>query len=300
MQGRRSTSGGPFSCPRHEEEPIPQPPRQSFDDLVRLMARLRDPRTGCPWDREQTLETLRPYLLEETHELLEALEGGDPAAHCEELGDLLLQIIFQSQLRSEAGQFGIEDVVDGLARKLLRRHPHVFGDEQARDAGQVIATWERVKAGEKGPGGALAGVPRSLPALAGAQKLSERAARVGFDWQHAGQVMDKVREELAELEEALALPEPEPRREAASWELGDLLFALANLARHLNLQAEELLRQANQRFRERFGLVESLCRERGLDIRKASLDELEALWQEAKRFLAKGVSGREPPSGESA
>jgi len=263
---------------------------KTFADLVGVMARLRAPQGGCPWDREQTLASLRPYLLEEAHELLEALERGDPRAHCEELGDVLLQIVFQAQIASELGQFGIDQVVDGITRKLLRRHPHVFGEEQAASPDEVAVHWERVKAEEKAgrgaPGGLLAGVPRSLPALLQAQRLSERAGRVGFDWRDAAQVMEKVREELGELEQALATADEAERRAQAAWEIGDLLFALANLARHLSLQAEELARATCQRFRERFGRMQELAAERGLDLRTAGLERLEALWQEAKRELA--------------
>ncbi len=258
------------------------------------MARLRAPEGGCPWDRAQTLETLEPYLIEEAYELLEAMERGEPRAHCEELGDVLLQIVFQAQIASERGQFGIEQVVDGIARKLVRRHPHVFGDGQAASPGEVALHWERIKAEEKaerggratGPGGLLAGVPKSMPALLQAQRLSERAGRVGFDWRDAGQVMEKVREEVAELEAALAGTDPHARQAEAAWEIGDLLFALANLARHLSLQSEELLRAACQRFRERFQHMEQVAAQRGLDMQAMSLEQLEALWQEAKRELA--------------
>jgi MazG family protein len=255
------------------------------------MARLRAPAGGCPWDRVQTFETLKPYLIEEAYELLEAVERGEPRAHCEELGDVLLQIVFHAQIASELGQFDIDQVVDGIARKLLRRHPHVFGEDQASSPGEVTVHWERIKAeeqaakGEQGRG-LLDGVPRSLPALLQAQRLSERAGRVGFDWHDAAQVMEKVREEMAEFEAAFARIDPEARQAELAWELGDLLFALANLGRHLSFQSEDLLRAACQRFRDRFQHMEQLAGQRGLDMKTMGLDQLEALWQEAKRALA--------------
>lgn len=271
--------------------------RYTFDDLVAIMARLRAP-DGCPWDHEQTLDSLRPFLLEEVYELLGALDEGDPAAHREELGDVLLQIVFQSQIASEQGSFDAHDVVDTIARKLLRRHPHVFGEETAGTAGEVVAKWERVKAAEKprsaSPDGAapsvLDGLPRAMPALQAAGRLSVRAARTGFDWEGPRQVLDKIREELAELEQALA---EEPASTArAAWELGDLIFAGANLARHLGLDGEDLLRAANRRFEARFRLVEQKAAARGIDMRSATIDQLEALWQEAKDLIASGPTGQ--------
>jgi len=255
------------------------------------MARLRAP-DGCPWDREQTLQSLRPYLIEEAYELLEAMDGGDPDQHCEELGDLLLQIVFQSQLAAERGHFDARDVVAGLCRKLVRRHPHVFGEESAASADDVVVHWERIKRQEKqrrdgsAPAGALDGVPASLPGLLAAQKLGQRAARVGFDWDGPQAVREKLHEEIGELEQALDAAPGTERRAALAWELGDLLFAATNLARHLDLDAEDALRLANQRFRRRFALVERLAAERGIDLRQADIDALEALWQEAKARLA--------------
>ncbi|MBN2494166.1 MAG: nucleoside triphosphate pyrophosphohydrolase [Deltaproteobacteria bacterium] len=264
----------------------PETERYELGDLIAILARLRAP-DGCPWDREQSLASLRSYLIEEAHELLEAIDRDDAEAHREELGDLLLQIVFQSQIRAEQGRFDMRDVVDGLARKLLRRHPHVFGQEQADTPAEVVVHWERIKQQEKAgqepaSASALDSVPRSLPALLSAHRLGERAARSGFDWESAHQVLTKVHEELAEL---LAELEPEPSARAGE-ELGDLLFALANLARHLSLCSEDLLRQANRRFRERFAALERLAEERGLQLDQADADALEALWQQAKRSLA--------------
>jgi len=271
--------------------------RYTFDDLIAIMARLRSLQ-GCPWDREQTLDSLRPFLLEEVYELLQAIDEEDPAAHREELGDVLLQIVFQSQIASEQGHFDARDVVDTIARKLLRRHPHVFGDETARTAGDVVIKWERVKAAEKKeredtagtvPRSVLDGLPRSLPALLAADRLSVRAARAGFDWENPGQVLDKLREELGELEQALA---GDQGAERAGCEIGDLLFAATNLARHLGLDAEDLLRAANRRFERRFRLVEQTAAAGGIDMRTASLDQLEALWQQAKESIDRGASGQ--------
>ncbi len=264
--------------------------KKTFDDLVAIMARLRAD-DGCPWDREQTLETLKPYLIEEAYEVLEAIEAGEPAQHCEELGDVLLQIAFQSQLAAEKGDFDAADVTDAICRKLLRRHPHVFGHEQAETAADVITHWERIKKNEKqakpGADGAQAsildGVPRSLPALLAAHKLSERAARVGFDWPQIDGVLDKVEEELEEIKQAAELTEGTERQRQLEWEVGDLLFAVVNLARHLGLSAEDALRQANQRFRARFGHLERQAARTGLDLNSADLDQLESLWSQAKR-----------------
>jgi len=261
--------------------------KKSFDDLVGIMARLRAD-DGCPWDREQTLETLRPYLIEEAYEVLEAIESDEPAQHCEELGDLLLQIAFQAQIAAERGDFDALDVTDGICRKLLRRHPHVFGQERAETAADVVVHWERIKKDEKQldptePHSVLDGVPRSAPALLAAQKLSERAARVGFDWRRADDVLDKVAEELDEIEQARRLPAGPDRDRQLAWELGDLLLAVVNLARHLGTDAEDALRAANQRFRRRFGSLEQEAGRRDLDLKDLSEQELEALWQQAKR-----------------
>jgi tetrapyrrole methylase family protein/MazG family protein len=245
------------------------------------MRRLRSEQ-GCPWDREQTVESLRSFLLEEAYELLEAIERKDRRAHSEELGDVLLQIVFQSQIAAEEGWFDIHDVIHGIAEKLVRRHPHVFGSEKAETSAEVIDTWNRLKKKEKQSGSVLDGVPRSLPALLQTHRLSDRAGRLGFDWKIPEQVFEKINEELGELREAL---DQKDTPEKIAWELGDLLFATANLARHLGLCAEDLLREANRRFSDRFRLLESLARQRQVDIKSADLQTLESLWQEAKSKL---------------
>ena len=262
--------------------------QHSLEDLVSIMARLRAD-DGCPWDREQTLSSLQPYLLEEAHEVLQAMDSGDSTAHREELGDLLLQILFQSQIAAEEGSFDMAEVVDGLAKKLIRRHPHVFADAKAETAEDVVQTWERIKKEERPEDkrSVLDGLPKSLPALLMAHKLGQRASRVGFDWPDLAGVEAKVKEEWTELEEARALPEGPKRKEELAWELGDLIFSLANLARHLDFDAENLLRKANERFEARFRKVEIFAQSKGLDMKKADIDSLEALWQQAKQELSK-------------
>jgi len=248
------------------------------------MARLRGP-DGCPWDREQTLQTLRPYVLEETYEVLEAIEAGDPREHCEELGDLLLQIVFQARLCEETGQFAFADVADAISDKLVRRHPHVFGDAQVRDAEGVMRQWVALKKEEKAARGGgksvLEGVPRQMPALARAERLTEKASRIGFDWPDAGGARAKVAEELAELDEAVAAGDARRTEE----ELGDLLFSLVNLARKLSLPPEEALRNATGRFIARFERVEQELERRGVAPGQASLAEMDRLWDEAKAAL---------------
>lgn len=254
-------------------------------ELVEVMRRLLAP-GGCPWDREQTLKTLEPYLLEETYEVLEALAGGSPAEHCEELGDLLLQVVFHAALRQAEGAFDIDDVIAGIVAKLIRRHPHVFGDASAETAAEVHAQWDAIKAREKRDRdeagevpGTLAGVPRALPALARAQKLAERASRVGFDAAGAGPYWDKLREEVGELERAASAGDAA----AVEAEIGDVLFTVVNLARKLDCDAEGALRAANRRFADRFAHIEDRLRHEGRTPDQASMEEMDALWQEAKR-----------------
>ncbi len=256
------------------------------------MAKLRAP-DGCPWDREQNLQSLKPYLIEEAYEVLDAIDRGIATEHCEELGDVLLQIVFQSQIASENDWFDANDVVDTLCQKLIRRHPHVFGDEKAKTPEEVIKHWERIKKEEKADSetekkipSALDGIPGSFPPMMAASILSKRAARKGFDWTSYGQVWEKVQEELQELHEAIELEESEPgRQDEIEWELGDVFFALVNLARHLDLDPSESLRKANGRFSERFRSVEKMASQKGIEISKADLDTLEQLWQEAKIML---------------
>jgi len=253
----------------------------AFARLVGIMHRLRAP-GGCPWDREQTPESLRPYLLEEVHEVLDALDAGNSDAIRDELGDLLLQIVFQSELAAEAGRFTVADVARAIADKLVRRHPHVFGDVQVRDAAEVIRNWSRIKAQErrdKGDDGDLfSAVPRALPSLLRAEQLGEKARHIGFDWPDAEAVLAKVREELTELEDAVAGSDGR----AIEHELGDILLALASLARHVGVSPELALRVANDRFVARVRRVATASRARGLDVAALDPDEREQLWQAAK------------------
>jgi len=249
-----------------------------MDELLQIMMRLRDPKSGCPWDLEQTLASLAPYTLEEAHEVVDAIERGDLAGLQEELGDLLLQVAFQSQVAAEQGHFDFAAVARGIAAKMVRRHPHVFGSEQVADADAQTARWEDLKAAEKaaaGKGGSLMDdVPLALPALARAAKLGRRAARLGFDWPDASGPRAKVDEEIAELDAAIAAAD----RPAIEHELGDALLALTNLARHLDVDPEQALRAANRRFETRFRHVEQRAAATGA----ASLLELERYWDEAK------------------
>jgi tetrapyrrole methylase family protein/MazG family protein len=261
---------------------------QAYDTLEYIVARLRGP-GGCPWDREQTHQSLKPYMLEETHEALEALDSGDMTKFAEELGDLALQVVLHAQLAREAGQYSMAEVFAAINEKLVRRHPHVFGEVQVSGAAEVLRNWDAIKRRERGGRGqaqsALVGIPSTLPALAAAQELGRRAARLGFDWPDGRGVLAKVHEELEELEREMALhpagaePHGHPRVRA---ELGDLLFALVNLARWLRVDAEEALREANRRFRERFLAMEAAAVTQGRSLERMSLDELEQLWQAAK------------------
>lgn len=248
---------------------------ERFDELVRVMARLRAPE-GCPWDREQTHRSLRPYFLEETYEALEAIDAEDWARLSDELGDVLLQIVFHAQLASERGDFTIEDVITGIVTKLRRRHPHVFGDTTVSDADEVVDRWEQIKRGETGNEGrasALDGIPESLPALQRAHKLQRRAARAGFDWDDIAGPRAKIDEELAEVAAA--------EGERVEDEVGDLLFAVVNYARFLGVEPESALRRANERFGRRFRAVEQAAgsAER---LRAMGLDEMDELWEQAK------------------
>jgi nucleoside triphosphate diphosphatase len=255
--------------------------------LVGLMQRLLAP-DGCPWDREQTLETLVPYLVEETYEVVDALAAGDADDHREELGDLLLQIVFQSELRFAEGKFGIDDVARGIVAKLVHRHPHVFGDVVAKDADAVLANWAKLKAKEKakkGKHGALDGVPKSAPALLRATRTGEKAGAVGFDWPDAEGPRAKIEEELREFDEARR----GGARERMQDELGDLLFATVNLARKLGLDAEQALREATDRFARRFGHLERTLATQGRAVSDAPPDEQDRLWEAAKRAEADGA-----------
>jgi uncharacterized protein YabN with tetrapyrrole methylase and pyrophosphatase domain len=271
--------------------------------LLAVMDRLRDP-DGCPWDREQTLRTLTPYLLEEAHEVIEAIESGDVAHHKEELGDLLFQVVFHARIAREAGWFDFAGVCDGIAEKLRRRHPHVFGTGRPSPGGgeprsqepdsagpvtssaEVVRNWEQIKTAERAamgekPRSAIGGVPASLPALVRAERLTEKAAAVGFDWPDRAGVLAKVREELSELEAELAADARGPSRVEA--ELGDLLFSIANLGRFAKVHPEEALRGAIRRFERRFHFIEAELERRGTAPARSTLEEMDALWEEAKR-----------------
>ena len=256
-------------------------PGDHFESLLSLMARLRG-EGGCPWDREQTRESLKPYLLEEAYEVLDAIDGGRPDRLREELGDLLLQIVFHSQLSSEREEFTAGDVVAGLVEKMVRRHPHVFGDSVAGDAREVLVQWERIKADERakngGPGSALDGVPRPLPALLRAQRLQEKAGRVGFDWSDSRPALAKVREEIGELEDAVAGGD----RSRIGDEMGDLLFSMVNVARLLGVDSEECLRQAADKFTRRFREVEADMRAAGRAVIDATAADLDQAWEVVK------------------
>jgi nucleoside triphosphate diphosphatase len=251
--------------------------------LLALMARLRDPQNGCPWDREQSFATIAPYTIEEAYEVADAIARDDPAQLRDELGDLLFQVVFHARLAEERGWFDFAAVAQAIRAKLVRRHPHLFAGATIEPA-QLVREWEAQKARERdaqtgpgGDGGALAGVPAALPALMRAAKLGRRAGRVGFDWPDAAGVRAKITEELAEADAALAAGDG-----AAAEELGDLLFAIVNWARHLEIDAETALRAANDKFERRFRCMERLARARGLSLERLSAEEWDGLWQAAK------------------
>ena len=253
------------------------------------MVRLRDPETGCPWDREQTLESLKPCVLEEAYELLAAMDRPeDKANHIEELGDVLLQVMFQSVMAEQEGRFTFDDVANAISDKLVHRHPHVFGDVDAKDSATVLRNWEQIKQLEhkkESRHSALDGVPQSLPALLKAQRTQEKAARVGFDWKDAAGPMDKVREETSELADAIAArPSKRPVDSGSvKEELGDLLFSVCNLARHLGVDAESALEGSSAKFARRFRAVEAAAKGRGRSLKDMTLAEMDALWDEAKK-----------------
>lgn len=250
-----------------------------FDRAMGIMRRLRAP-GGCPWDAEQTHASLKRYLIEECYEVVEAIDKGDDGHLREELGDLLLQPLFHAAIAEERGAFTIDDILETLSDKLVRRHPHVFGDQDIKTSDEQVANWEKIKKEEKGEErkSALSGVPPHLPALMKAQKITEKAARVGFDWEQTDQVYAKVLEELHELEETMTAGDQE-RMEA---ELGDLLFAIVNLGRFISVNPEEALRKTISRFETRFSHIEETLHSRGVNLKDASTGEMEKLWEEAK------------------
>ena len=258
---------------------------REFQTLVDIVARLRAP-DGCPWDREQTHQSLTPFLIEETYEAVEQIDANSLPGLREELGDILLQVMLHSEIASEEGAFSVADVIEGLVNKLIRRHPHVFGDAEARTAEEVAARWEVLKSQERQGASLMEGVPANLPALTYAQRTQGRAANVGFDWPSIDGALEKVTEEAGELAEAHAgakAEDTDESRAAREWEFGDLLFSLVNLARWMDIDAETALRHANRRFVGRFRAMEDTARERGEDFSSLSLEQMDALWEEAKR-----------------
>lgn len=265
------------------------PPRKkSIDDLVAIMAALRTPGSGCPWDLEQSFETIAPYTIEEAYEVADAIERGDRDALKDELGDLLLQVVYHARMAEEEGAFAFPDVVAAICEKMVRRHPHVFGDMKVSSANEFTGLWERIKAEEKAEKlevgamrqGALNGVPPAMPALVRAVKLQNKAARVGFDWPDRAPVLSKLHEELNEFE--TELHRDEASQERLQEEFGDLLFVLANLARHLGFDPEDALRGCNAKFVRRFERIEELLAAEGRAAQDCDLEELDALWDRAK------------------
>jgi ATP diphosphatase len=270
------------------------PNAKPIDRLIEIMAALRTPGSGCPWDLEQDFTTIAPYTIEEAYEVADAIERGDMDDLKDELGDLLLQVVFHARMAEEAGSFAFNDVADAISEKMIRRHPHVFADKDADDAAAVKANWEEIKAAEKAArkerkkaSGTpdddetfLADVPKAIPALQRAFKLQKRAARVGFDWPELEPVLDKVREELEELTHEIGANSDADRLQD---EMGDLLFAVANLARHLNVDPETALRGTNAKFVRRFEHIETVLRQAGRSLESASLDEMEEIWVAAKQ-----------------
>ena len=262
----------------NSRDEIPESELGRFQTLVDIVARLRAP-GGCPWDREQTHLSLKRNLLEECYEVLEAIDRGEPKLLAEELGDLLVQIAFHADIAREEGEFELADVLASVNRKLVRRHPHVFGDSQVADAREVERNWEQIKQAEREQAGErkspVEGIPKDLPALTYAQLMQDRVSRVGFEWDDISGVLDKVLEEVEELRQAVT-------EEEKTHEVGDLIMMLVNLSRWLGIHAEDALRQANQRFQQRYLMMEELARQRGQDFDQLPLDEKEELWQEAK------------------
>lgn len=304
----------------------PQPPGTPPDparlwpavrELVDVVARLRSP-TGCPWDREQTLASIKPYTLEETYELLEAIDADDNPAIAEELGDVLLQVVLDSQIAADEGRFDLIAVVEGLTSKLVSRHPHVFGDVEAQTARDVARHWDRIKHAAQQRESLFDGLPTALPALARAARISDKAARVGFDFPSRLMLFDKLREELAELAhelfpggavpetpataDAAITPDPPPPAPAAqariAEEIGDLLFVVANIARRWHVNPEEALRRSNRKFERRFRYVEQRLRAQESDVRSATLPQMEALYQEAKRLEQREKSAPPPSAAD--
>ncbi|ACM36528.1 MULTISPECIES: nucleoside triphosphate pyrophosphohydrolase [Rhizobium/Agrobacterium group] len=274
-------------------------PSQDIARLIEIMAALRDPQTGCPWDIVQTFETIKPYTLEEAYEVADAIERNDPDDLCEELGDLLLQVVFHARIAEEAGLFSFGDVVEAVTSKMIRRHPHVFARSDADTPDAVKLQWDAIKKQEKQEraerraargvaevfkDGHLGSVQRTFPALTEAVKLQEQAAKVGFDWAEAEPILDKIEEEIAELREALQTGQPDKIKD----ELGDLIFALVNIGRHTGSDPEQALRGTNVKFRRRFGHIEKYLSAEKSSLEDASLERMEELWQAAKQLERSG------------
>ena len=267
-------------------------PGAPIDELLRIMSRLRDPSGGCAWDLDQTFATIAPYTVEEAYEVADAIQRGAMGDLAEELGDLLLQVVFHAQMAREAGAFDFDDVVRGINAKMVRRHPHVFGDAEGRTAAEQTVAWEEIKAVERGAkvsgaGGLLDGVAPTLPALTRAVKLTRRAAGVGFTWPDVGGVLAKLQEEIAELQAEVTAGDLTKAR----GELGDVLFVCANIARHLDIDPEDALRETNAKFVRRFNYIESALRARGSAPERSTLAEMDALWDEAKAVEREHQSG---------
>jgi tetrapyrrole methylase family protein/MazG family protein len=258
---------------------MPRMARRTFDELVQLMTRLRAP-GGCPWDRKQTLPDLKPFVIEESYEVVDAIDQDDRAALAEELGDLLLQAVFIAEITREEGTFDIYDAITAIHDKLVRRHPHVFGDVVAGDAEQVLVNWEKLKQDERKAENksVLSGVPQAMPALLKASRLTEKAARVGFDWRRTDDVFDKLDEEIRELREAVADGDAQNIHD----EIGDLLFTIGNIARKVNVNPEEALQSTNRKFMRRFEHMETRVREREQNLDQLELEEMDRLWDDAK------------------
>lgn len=263
---------------------------ERFEKLIEIMATLRGP-NGCPWDKQQDFNSLKPMLVEEVYEVLEAVEDNDFESLAEELGDLLLHVVFHAQLGKEAGKFDIDTVLTGISEKLIRRHPHVFAEESASTPEEVIRNWEAIKAQEKArklknrtpeQRSLLEGIPSKLPAIHEAHQISSRAARVGFDWPDLQGIFDKLQEEVAELQTAIAEDHDDQRRERLEDEIGDMLFVIVNIARYLKIDSESALKRANRKFKVRFQYMESELAKQGKTLEETSLDEMESLWQKAK------------------
>ncbi len=250
-----------------------------FSRLVKIMKKLRHPRRGCPWDLKQTPASLKEYVLEEAHELIEAIDEGDHGAMREELGDLLLQIVFLAQIAAEDGKFSIHDVAAAISDKLVRRHPHIFGPVKVNNADEVKANWEKIKIAEKNKQSVISDYPISMPSLLLSNRIASQASGVGFDWDDAGKALDKVAEETGELRAEIA----GGRLHEAENEIGDLLFAVANVARLLKINPEFALSRTNKKFTRRFRFIEEELRKQGKDIARVSLEEMEELWQRAKK-----------------